>query len=232
MPDAPGPMARAAPLRALPVAPAPSQQPPAHGHEPPTASSSSVSSSSVSSFSDASRPQVASTVFLLVVAVVVAMAAGGSVYAVMSAEPERPASAPAPTASVGGPVPKSAPPAGSRGADPSGTPVAAPGTLPAAYTGTWRATHGSSTWHLTLVPGAVGEPVMALRVENPGYACSWRAALRKGPDPVELDASTVDPGSPPTCTSGSRSRLRLLPDGTLRRELEEASIPPLTYHRE
>ncbi|MFD6873584.1 MULTISPECIES: serine/threonine-protein kinase [unclassified Streptomyces] len=179
-----------------------------------------------------SRPHVASTVFLLVVAVVVAMAAGGSVYAVMSAEPERPSPTPAPTASVGGPVPKSAPPAGSRGADPSGTPVAAPGTLPAAYTGTWRATHGSSTWHLTLVPGAVGEPVMALRVENPGYVCSWRAPLRKGPDPVELDASTVDPGSPPTCTSGSRSRLRLLPDGTLRRELEEASIPPLTYHRE
>ncbi|MGW7119696.1 serine/threonine-protein kinase [Streptomyces sp. NPDC054901] len=246
VPDAPGPMARAAPLGALPVAPAPSQPPPARGHEPPTASSPtappssvppssvppSTASPSVSSSSDASRPHVASTVFLLVVAVVVAMAAGGSVYAVMSAEPERPSPTPAPTASVGGTVPQSAPPAGSRGAEPSGTPVAAPGTLPAAYTGTWRATHGSSTWHLTLVPGAVGEPVMALRVENPAYVCSWRAPLRKGPDPVELDASTVDPGSPPTCASGSRSRLRLLPDGTLRRELEEASIPPLTYHRE
>ncbi|MFF3012728.1 protein kinase [Streptomyces sp. NPDC057939] len=220
-PDGSAPAAGAAPPYALPVAPAPTRQPPARAQEPPTASSS-----------DTSRPHVASTVFLLVVAVIVAIAAGGSVYAVMSAEPERPSPDPTATASVGGSGTRSDPPTGSRGAEPSGGRAAAPGTLPAAYTGTWRAAHGSSTWHLTLVPGSVGDPVMALRVYNPGYVCSWRAPLRKGPDPVELDASTVDPGSPPTCTSGSRSRLRLLPDGNLRRELEESSIPPLTYHRE
>ncbi|MFF4318285.1 serine/threonine-protein kinase [Streptomyces sp. NPDC001568] len=237
MPDGRARIPQAAPLPApmppLPVAPAPvpspEARPAARAHEPPTAASSSGAGAGAGAGAESgSRPHLASTVFLLAVAVVVAVAAGGSVYAVMNGEPERPSPAPAPTASVVRPGPQSAPPTGSRGADPA----EGPRTLPKGYTGTWRATHGSSTWHLTLAPGAVGDPVMTLRVENPGYVCSWRATLRKAPDPVELDASTVAPGSPPTCTSGSRSRLRLLPDRTLRRELEEASIPPLTYHRE
>ncbi|MET9609884.1 serine/threonine-protein kinase [Streptomyces sp. NPDC006512] len=178
------------------------------------------------------RPHTASTIFLLVVAVVVAIAAGGTVYAVMSTDPAPRSPVPPPVVGAGGPQ-SDVPSAGSRSAPPTGSPAGtSPGVLPEAYTGTWRATSGTSTWRLTLAPGSVGDPVMTLRVENPGYVCSWRAPLRKAPDPVELDASAVVSGNPPTCTSGSPSRLRLLPDGTLRRELEEASIPPLTYHRE
>ncbi|MGW2275051.1 serine/threonine-protein kinase [Streptomyces yangpuensis] len=116
------------------------------------------------------------------------------------------------------------------------TPVApvAPvaGSLPEAYVGTWQAVRGSQTWHLTLARGAVGEPVMALSVQDPGFACAWTAPLRSTHDPVELDASTVTSGAPPTCTAGGRSRLRLLPGGTLRRELEGSDSAPLDYRRQ
>ncbi|MFD8025075.1 serine/threonine-protein kinase [Streptomyces lavendulae] len=210
----PTPTAVAPPPPPLPPAP-----PPSYSYGPPPAV-------------PAPRPPVASTAFLVAVAVVVAAAAGGTVYAVMSSTPEPlppgPAvTAAAPSADTGaGPTDPKAP---GTGTSASGGPAA---RLPQSYVGTWRASSGSATWRLDLTPGAVGEPVMTLRVDDPGYSCSWRATLRGAPDPVELDASTVTSGPPPTCTPGGWSRLRLLPDGTLRRELDGGSNPPLTYHRE
>ncbi|MGW6857271.1 serine/threonine-protein kinase [Streptomyces xanthophaeus] len=181
------------------------------------------------------RSRAASTVFLLAVAVVVAVAAGGTVYAVMngSADPVPPGgatgAAPDPTRPTGG-----AGPSGPSGTARTGTPAPAPapGALPEAYLGTWRATTGTQTWQLTLGPGVVGEPVMTLSVQDPAFACTWRAALRSAPDPVELDASTVTSGAPPTCSAGSWSLLRLLPDGSLRRELAGGSGTPLTYRKQ
>ncbi|MEU8432346.1 serine/threonine-protein kinase [Streptomyces sp. NPDC029216] len=172
-------------------------------------------------------PPAASKAFLVSIALVVAIAAGGTVYAVMNsgrtaAPQERtqpPASAP----------PGTSPTTGSPG---SGTPVGPAGMLPAGYAGSWRATSGSSSWHLVLTPGAVGDPVMSLSVEDPAYSCSWRATLRSAPDPVELDSSTVTSGAQPTCTAGRWSRLRLLPDGSLRRELDGSASAPLTYYRD
>ncbi|RST08190.1 serine/threonine protein kinase [Streptomyces sp. WAC07149] len=176
------------------------------------------------------RPGTVSTALLAVVAVVVAAAAGGTVYAVMSGDPApRPpvaASSGAAGAPSAGSGSASAPASGSPG---SGTRT---GRLPQSYAGTWRATSGSADWRLTLTPGAVGDPVMTLRVEHPGYSCSWRAALRSAPEPVELDASAVTSGTPPTCTPGGWSRLRLLPDGSLVRELSQGDSLPLTYYRE
>ncbi|MFD7095572.1 serine/threonine-protein kinase [Streptomyces xanthophaeus] len=181
------------------------------------------------------RSRAASTVFLLAVAVVVAVAAGGTVYAVMngSADPVPPGgatgAAPDPTRPTGG-----AGPSGPSGTARTGTPAPAPapGALPEAYLGTWRATTGTQTWQLTLGPGVVGEPVMTLSVQDPAFACTWRATLRSAPDPVELDASTVTSGAPPTCRPGSWSLLRLLPDGSLRRELAGGSGTPLTYRKQ
>ncbi|GLX20718.1 serine/threonine-protein kinase [Streptomyces lavendulae] len=176
------------------------------------------------------RPGTVSTALLAVVAVVVAAAAGGTVYAVMSGDPApRPpvaASSGAAGAPSAGSGSASAPASGSPG---SGTRT---GRLPQSYAGTWRATSGSADWRLTLTPGAVGDSVMTLRVEHPGYSCSWRAALRSAPEPVELDASAVTSGTPPTCTPGGWSRLRLLPDGSLVRELSGGDSLPLTYYRE
>ncbi|MEU9373437.1 serine/threonine-protein kinase [Streptomyces sp. NPDC048255] len=175
----------------------------------------------------ADRPRTASTVFLLAVAVVVAVAAGGTVYAVMNgpADPVRPGGG---HASATGTAP------GTPGTGPAGTPAPPPppAALPEAYLGTWRATTGTQTWQLTLTHGVVGEPVMTLSVRSPEFTCAWKAPLRAAPDPVELDASTVTSGAPPTCSPGNWSRLRLLPDGTLQRELAGAPGAPLTYRKQ
>ncbi|WP_405831255.1 MULTISPECIES: serine/threonine-protein kinase [unclassified Streptomyces] len=185
----------------------------------------------------APRPWTASTALLLAVATVVAVLSAGTVYAVMSgAEDPRPPVGGARTPSA----PPPASPSGSASASASASGAAAgpgPGSvasaagLPEAYLGTWYATHGSQTWRLALTRGAVGDPVMSLAVEAPGFACAWTAPLRHAPDPVELDASTVTSGTPPTCTPGGWSRLRLLPDGTLQRELVGSDNPPLSYRR-
>lgn len=181
----------------------------------------------------ADRPRTASTVFLLTVAVVVAVAAGGTVYAVMNgpADPVRPGGGHA-SASGTAPGTPGTGPADTSG--PTGTPASPPppAALPEAYLGTWRATTGTQTWQLTLTHGVVGEPVMTLSVRSPEFTCAWKAPLRSAPDPVELDASTVTSGAPPTCSPGNWSRLRLLPDGTLQRELAGAPGAPLTYRKQ
>ncbi|MEU9087765.1 serine/threonine-protein kinase [Streptomyces sp. NPDC048357] len=178
----------------------------------------------------APRPWTASTALLLAVATVVAVLSAGTVYAVMSgAEDPRPpvGGNRTPTTPVPGTPSAPAPASGSG----SGSGSAA-GGLPEAYLGTWYATHDSQTWRLTLTRGAIGDPVMSLAVEDPGFACAWTAPLRNASDPVELDASTVTSGAPPTCTAGAWSRLRLLPDGTLQRELAGSDNPPLSYRRQ
>ncbi|MER5773018.1 serine/threonine-protein kinase [Streptomyces sp. NPDC002039] len=135
-----------------------------------------------------------------------------------------------------GPAPDAgpAPDTGTADTGPTGAAAAGPvkAALPDSYAGAWRARSGTATWHLTLTPGTVGDPVMDLRVEDPGYSCTWRATLLGDGDGVELAASTVISGAPATCTAGGVSRLRLLPDGSLRRELTGSAIPPLTYDRE
>ncbi len=182
------------------------------------------------------RPRTASTALLLTVATVVAVLSAGTVYAVMSGaeDPRPPVGTPripatATAAATTATATASPSPSGAHGSGASG--YATTG-LPEAYLGTWQATHGSQTWRLTLTRGAIGDPVMSLAVEDPGFACAWTAPLRSAPDPVALDASTVTSGAPPTCTPGPWSRLRLLPDGTLSRELAGSDNPPLTYRRQ
>ncbi|MGW6820836.1 serine/threonine-protein kinase [Streptomyces sp. NPDC055005] len=199
----------------------------------------------------------ASTAFLAAVAAVVAVAAGATVHTLSSADPgvappvARPLANDAKGANGAGsagsaPPATVAPEAGTADTDAAdtgstagtgtagtGSGAAGPATaaLPDSYAGAWRARSGTATWHLTLTPGTVGDPVMDLRVEDPDYSCTWRATLLGGGDAVELAASTVTSGSPATCAPGGVSRLRLLPDGSLRRELTGSAIPPLRYER-
>ncbi|OKK18400.1 hypothetical protein AMK16_19005 [Streptomyces sp. CB00455] len=169
------------------------------------------------------RPRAASTAFLLAVAAVVAVTAGGTVYTVMTGaqDPLLPGGAPRT------PTPATVPPAATATA---ATP--APGGIPESYLGTWQATAGARTWRLTLTPGATGDPVMSLAVQAPQLSCAWSAPLLDAPPgAVELGPSTVTSGAPAACMPGGRSRLRLLPDGTLQRELTGSGGPPLTYRR-
>ncbi|MFE2284618.1 serine/threonine-protein kinase [Streptomyces sp. NPDC059443] len=173
-----------------------------------------------------SVPVSPSTAFLVAVAAVVTVAAGGSVYAIMSGD-ERPLYAP------GAPPPTPTGPARAPSSAPSAIGTPAPAALSPAYLGSWYAASDTETWQLTLSPGTVGSPVMSLTLRSAdGLDCSWTAPLRSAaPDTVELGPSTVTPGTPSTCPPDGPSALRPLPDGSLVRELADTPGTPLTYHR-
>ncbi|MFJ6696432.1 protein kinase [Streptomyces sp. NPDC091272] len=174
------------------------------------------------------------TFALIAVALVVALGAGGSVYAFMrggddsqvtdagaSGSPTSPRSAASsPAEGSGSPGSSSAP--GS-----SGAPATA-GTVPGGFLGTWRGTvagdAGTSTRGLTLRQGETGDTVMSLTADGPAgsgsYHCLFEAELTSvtPPDgPVHLGPSRVVVGPTPTCTPGRESELVLLPDGRMRR---------------
>ncbi|MEU3664126.1 serine/threonine-protein kinase [Streptomyces sp. NPDC032940] len=174
-----------------------------------------------------------STALLVVVALVVALGAGGSVYALMSGGKDD-------RGKTGGdPTTASATP-GTTGTDTSGpdptdgtssapeTPDAPDGTIPTGYLGTWTTTidnaSGVHTRRLTIQQGEVGDTVLSLVAEGPAgngsYHCVFEADLSTdpGPDgPVRLGPSTVTSGPPSSCTPGEPTEVTLLPNGTLTR---------------
>ncbi|MDD9377815.1 serine/threonine-protein kinase [Streptomyces sp. ZAF1911] len=187
-----------------------------------------------------SRSRSVSTALLVAVAAVVAVAAGGTVYTVMSGAGDG-----APRAGSGA-SPSGSSTGASSGAQTTGdttasgavatpspsAPPTPPATLPEAYAGTWRTVYGGQSWQLTLTPGTAGANVMSLTLQAPGLSCAWTAPLRSATaDSVGLDPSTVISGTPPSCSPGGRSTLRLLSNGSLVRELDGSTAAPLTYRR-
>ncbi|MBT2507563.1 protein kinase [Streptomyces sp. ISL-98] len=183
-----------------------------------------------------------STVALIAVALVVALAAGGSVYAFMNSggsdtdgrTDNRNGS---PTPSSGGD--ESATPS----ADSSPTPEQGDGAVPTAYLGTWSggldSSEGYSTRRLTLQQGQVGDTVLSLTADGPmkgggTYHCVFQAKLAAAPSgdaPLRIGPSKVVVGEPMTaCTPGAASEVSLLPDGRLRR-VNSTSGEALTYSK-
>ncbi|MFF3734589.1 protein kinase [Streptomyces sp. NPDC002476] len=187
------------------------------------------------------------TIALVAVAVLVAIGAGGSVYALMNEKGQKPV--PSPTVSP--------PPAGtSSGAndgdgrassDPDDSPSAGErsgdGPIPAGFLGSWSGSidnpSGRSTRELVIRQGAVGQTVLTLTADGPldgggSYHCVFEAALTTEPSPsgpMEVDASTVVTGEPmSSCAAGKPTVLTLLPDGSLHRENTDGS-GQLTYTR-
>ncbi|OQR61020.1 serine/threonine protein kinase [Streptomyces maremycinicus] len=180
------------------------------------------------------------TALLVAVGLVVAIAAGGSVYAFMNGDGDTTA---APTPSGGSassaakaselPAPDSSP-------SPSASPSAssAQGAVPAAYLGTWTTTieneSGTNTRRLTLTQGEVGDAVLALVADGDGYHCEFSAALAERPGgkgPLEIGPSKVTAGEPlSSCSPGAASEVTLLADGTLRR-VNSGTGEKLTYTR-
>ncbi|KOV60296.1 serine/threonine-protein kinase [Streptomyces sp. MMG1121] len=177
-----------------------------------------------------------STALLVAVALVVALGAGGSVYALMNGggghtrDGGKGGSAPA-VASSG---PTTSAPSSS----------AAPGgAIPAAYLGTWGATIDSTTGtgfrQLTIRQGAVGDAVLSLVAEGPAdgggsYHCVFEARLTQQPGadgPLEIGPSTVSSGEPASsCTPGDATEITLQPGGTLKR-VQKGGGESLTYSR-
>ncbi|MEU9350100.1 serine/threonine-protein kinase [Streptomyces griseoloalbus] len=195
------------------------------------------------------RRDTRSSVLLVLIALVVALAAGGTVYALMSGgdgdnraggDPTAP---PAPTSapqSTGPTTPGAGQPAETR--QPSTT-APADGTIPADYLGSWSTTidnaSGEHSRRLTLQQGGIGDTVMSLVADGPTgngtYHCVFEAELTAVPgagDRLEIGPSSVTVGQPRSaCTPGSASEITLLPDGSLKR-VNSSNGEQLTYTRD
>ncbi|MFI6085077.1 serine/threonine-protein kinase [Streptomyces sp. NPDC051217] len=171
------------------------------------------------------------TVALIAVAVIVALGAGGSVYAFMDSgsENNEPSnnqadSSPEDKASSG----DNAPPA-TQSPSPSASDDAGPGDVPKKYLGAWSGTidgaGGRNTRELSIRQGKVGDTVLVLTAEGPSdtggtYQCVFEAALSAAPGsgPLKIGPSTITTGRPmSSCTPGAATELTILPDGRLRR---------------
>ncbi|QOV36746.1 protein kinase [Streptomyces ferrugineus] len=186
-----------------------------------------------------------STAALVLVALVVALAAGGSVYALMNGDGDGRAD--------GGPTPAPSAPsatatATSDPADTTPTPTPttsapADGVVPARYLGTWTASidndTGRNTRRLTIRQGEVGDTVLSLVADGPAgtgsYHCEFEAALTEAPGadgPLEMGPSSVTAGEPATsCSPGEATEVTLLPDGRLER-VNTSSGEKLTYTKQ
>jgi hypothetical protein len=188
-----------------------------------------------------------STALLVVVALVVALGAGGSVYALMKngSAPEgkgggavgsAPATGSGPSSGSGAPTPTGSTPSPSASA--TGT-----GAIPDAYLGTWRTTivnaGGANSRELTIRQGEVGDDVLTLVADGPAegggsYHCVFEAELAEQPSgdgPLKIGPSTVTTGEPASsCTPGEATDLTLLPSGRLKRAKADGG-ESLTYDR-
>ncbi|MEU2746576.1 protein kinase [Streptomyces collinus] len=184
-----------------------------------------------------------STALLVVIALVVALAAGGSVYALMQGGgDDRADDRPGPTQSTG---PSPTTPGPSPTTPRQGTaPSPADGTIPAGYLGTWTTTidnaDGEHSRSLTLQQGEPGDTVLSLVADGPTkgggtYHCVFEGRLTAEPGTdgaLSIGPSTVKAGQPRTaCTPGAATEVTLLPDGTLER-VNTSSGERLTYTRQ
>ncbi|GGS85754.1 serine/threonine-protein kinase [Streptomyces chromofuscus] len=184
------------------------------------------------------------TAALVAIAVVVALAAGGSVYALMDGgEGPQPGPTTSASAESSAPVtPEASTPAPEP--SPSASSAAADGAIPGDYLGTWTTTidnaSGLHTRRLILQQGEVGDTVLSLVADGPAegggsYHCVFQAELTEEPGadgPVRVGPSTVTVGEPPTaCTPGAATEITLLPDGGLQR-VNGTTGEKLTYRHQ
>ncbi|MFJ8468199.1 serine/threonine-protein kinase [Streptomyces swartbergensis] len=192
---------------------------------------------------DPARRNGRSTALLVVIALVVALAAGGSVYALMQGgDGDRAGGDPTPTRSTDAPPTTPGPSPTISQPDTSTSP--ADGSIPSAYLGTWATTidnaDGRHTRRLTIQQGEPGDTVLSLVADGPtdgggNYHCVFAGALTGAPDadgPLKIGPSTVTVGQPRTaCTPGAATEITVLPDGTLQR-VNTSSGERLTYRRQ
>lgn len=174
------------------------------------------------------------TIALIAVALVVALGAGGSVYAFMGNDGKKttksndPTSQPTNSASTTPGTPTTTPPTEAPSASPPVT-----GGVPAEYVGTWQGSFetadGTNTRTMTINQGAQGETVMTLSGTGPNYDCRWSATLRAPGPPLELSPTQVTFGDAKSCSPGQWSRLEMPNDTTIVRELVGSGGEPITY---
>ncbi|QUW92655.1 serine/threonine-protein kinase [Streptomyces sp. V17-9] len=186
-----------------------------------------------------------STALLIVVALVVALGAGGTVYALMRGDGDSTAGGdPTPTRSTGAPrnPGTSDPAAGQSPSTGSTAPAADEGAVPTAYVGDWTTTidnaSGTHPRSLTIAQGEVGDTVMTLVADGPtdtgSYHCVFDATLAAEPGadgPLRLGPSQVRTGPATSCAPGGSTTVTLLPDGSLQRTNDDTG-ESLVYTRQ
>ncbi|MFF1378448.1 serine/threonine-protein kinase [Streptomyces sp. NPDC058308] len=184
-----------------------------------------------------------STAALIVVALIVAIGAGGTVYAVMNGDStgkkggedrknntSSSSQTPGPTSSAPGPT----------GPSPSASDTGE-GKVPDKYLGTWTGgldtKDGHSTRELTLRQGEVGDTVLSVTAEGPSdtggrYRCVFEGKLESASgDRLHIGPTVITLGEPMTsCTPGEPSVVTILGDGRLRRANTDGS-GELTYDK-
>ncbi|MFK0282480.1 protein kinase [Streptomyces sp. NPDC090499] len=187
---------------------------------------------------DEPRRTTRSTALLVTIALIVLLAAGGSVYGLMNSG----GGADDKAAGQGTPTPSATAPTTSAESTPtrSSSASAAPeGSVPSGFLGTWATSIDNDTGHntreLTIRQGAVGDTVLTLVADGPGYHCEFTAKLagKPGADgPLEIGPSTVTAGKPrSSCTAGEATEVTLLSAGKLKRVTKDGD-ESLTYSKE
>ncbi|MFJ8360347.1 serine/threonine-protein kinase [Streptomyces sp. NPDC093984] len=181
------------------------------------------------------------TAVLIAVALVVALGAGGSVYAVLRGDGTGTTGGPTPSRTSAGPTTpgpgtsgQPSPSASASASASAGT--GSPGAVPDAYLGTWTAAIDNETGHntrsLVIRQGGVGDTVLSLTADGDTYHCVFRAELAEKPaanGPLRIGPSTVSVGRPASsCAPGGATELTLLPDGRLKR-VNTTTGEALTY---
>ncbi|MFE2511386.1 protein kinase [Streptomyces naganishii] len=188
-----------------------------------------------------------STLALIAVALVVALGAGGSVYALMKGGGgDDKSGGPGPSRTTGAPTtpgPTDTGPSPTESETGTSSPSPTGGVVPTGYLGSWTATinnaFGANSRRLTITQGEVGDPVLTLVADGPTgngtYHCVFEARLTRQPGaggPLEIGPSTVTTGrASEGCNAGAATEVTLQPDGTLER-VNTGSGEKLVYTRE
>ncbi|MET8687344.1 serine/threonine-protein kinase [Streptomyces sp. NPDC004732] len=186
-----------------------------------------------------------STAALIVVALIVAVGAGGTVYAVMNGDSTEDKQSADAAGNSAGSAPKKTPGAtspspGASSPEPSAS-GADDGTVPDKYLGTWSGgldtDDGHSTRELTVQQGEVGDTVLSVTADGPAdgggtYHCVFQGKLVSASgDRLRIGPTEVTVGEPMTsCTPGDSSVVTILGNGKLRRANTDGS-GELTYDK-
>ncbi|MEV0121163.1 protein kinase [Streptomyces sp. NPDC050703] len=216
------------------------QQPPGQGSTPPYGPGPYVSLGPP----EPPRRSGRSTAALIAVALVVAIGAGGTVYAVMNGEGSGTKDDAKDSASSGPKTPgPTSPTPGPSTPDPTpSTEDDDEGTVPDKYLGTWSGgldnDYGHHTRRLTLQQGETGDTTLSLVAEGPmkngsTYRCVFQGKLASASDErLHFDGTEITVGEPMSaCTPGKPSVVTLLGDGRLRRANTDGT-GELTYDKD
>ncbi|WP_030781873.1 serine/threonine-protein kinase [Streptomyces sp. NRRL S-920] len=189
-----------------------------------------------------SRRSGRSTAALVAVALIVAIGAGGTVYAVMNGEGSEKKGDDAKNSASSAPrTPgSSSPSTGPTSPDPSPS-TDEEGTVPDKYLGTWSGgldnKFGHHTRRLTLQQGETGETALSLVAEGPSedggtYRCVFEGKLESASEErLHIGPTEITVGEPMSaCTPGKASVVTILGNGKLRRANTDGT-GELTYDR-